>query len=109
MFTSLAMSTACALWATLMQQWVLGPPAEGGHSCALDQNWAGYALSPRIERDSSTIHLDSNATPKAKATPLHEQAHADASALRWTLRSLYEDHKLEGFLDGLPGRVQQVS
>jgi hypothetical protein len=58
--------------------------------------------------DSSATHHDSHATPKAKTpkvktTPLHEQAHADTSALRWTLRSLDEDHELEEFLDGLPG------
>jgi hypothetical protein len=58
--------------------------------------------------DSNATQLDSNATPKAKtpkakATPIHEQAHADTSALRWTLTSLDEDHELEEFLDGLPG------
>ena len=58
--------------------------------------------------DSNVTQLDSNAIPKAKipkakATPLHEQAHADTNALRWTLTSLDEDHELEEFLDGLPG------
>jgi hypothetical protein len=57
---------------------------------------------------SNVPQLDTNATPKAKtpkakATPLHEQAHADTSALRWTPTSLDEDHELEEFLDGLPG------
>ena len=38
-----------------------------------------------------------------KAIELTSQADADISALRWTLNALYEDHKLEEFLDGLPG------
>lgn len=74
----------------------------------LDQNWAGYVPSPRIEHNSSTTHLDSNATLEVKATPLHEQAHADVSVLWWTLRFLYEDHELEGLLNGLLEHVRQV-
>ena len=35
-----------------------------------------------------------------KSKVLHE---ADTNALRWTLRSLEEDHEFEEFLDGLPG------
>ena len=51
--------------------------------------------------DSHVTRRDSKTTPKP--TPLDEQVDADTSALRWTLRSLDEDHELEEFLDGLPG------
>jgi hypothetical protein len=61
--------------------------------------------SNATQLDLNSTQLDSNAlkakTPEAKATLL--QAHADTNALRWTLRTLDEDHELEEFLDGLPG------
>ena len=40
---------------------------------------------------------------ESKAIGPTVRASADTNALRWTLRSLDEDHELEEFLDGLPG------
>jgi len=204
-FTSLAMSTACALWATLMQQWTrrymqvadrpYGPPkrariraffADGVDKFALAAavevlpgilhvsvllfyvglidflininhtvafillTWVAmacliyfiltimplfYPNSPYQTPLSSLCWFVLEATPllrlwvrrrnetvqtairerrtkigqgmrralESKATRLNVQADADTNALRWTLRSLDEDHELEEFLDGLPG------
>ena len=204
-FTSLSMSTACALWATLMQQWTrrymqvadrpYGPPkrariraffADGVEKFALAAavevlpallhasvllfyiglidflininhtvaffllTWVAigcliyfiltimplfYPNSPYQTPLSSLCWFVLEATPllrlwvrrrnetvqaairerrtiigqgmrralESKATRLHARADADTNALRWTLRSLDEDHELEEFLDGLPG------
>jgi len=40
---------------------------------------------------------------ESKALELTSQADADINTLRWMLNTLYDDHELEGFLDGLPG------
>ncbi len=40
---------------------------------------------------------------ESRATGHNVRADTDTNALRWTLRSLDEDHELEEFLDGLPG------
>ena len=204
-FTSLATSTACALWATLMQQWTrrymqvadrpYGPPkrariraffADGVEKFALAaavevlpallhasvllfyvglvdflininhtvafilMTWVAvgcliyfiltimplfYPNSPYQTPLSSLCWLALEATPllklwvrrrnetvqtairerrtkigqgmrralESKATRLNARADADTNALRWTLRSLDEDHELEEFLDGIPG------
>lgn len=204
-FTSLAMSTACALWATLMQQWTrrymqvadrpYGPPkrariraffADGvdkfGLAAAVEVlpfllhasvllfyiglidflininhtvafillTWVAIGCliyfiltimplfcpnSPYQTPLSSLCWFLLEATPllrlwvrrrnetvqtairerrtkigqgmrralESKATRLNVRADADTNALRWTLRSLDEDHELEEFLDGIPG------
>ena len=46
---------------------------------------------------------------ESKATRLDALVDADTNAIRWTLRSLDEDHELEEFLDGLPSLFHESS
>jgi len=61
------------------------------------------AVQTAIRKRRTKIREGLQRALESKALELTSQADADINTLRWMLNTLYDDHELEGFLDGLPG------